>query len=260
MKWVRSSTNVVVVNPSTKEVYTFDWNQPPASAPPALTLNPLTFDPNQGGPWNFKGRFIDLPNSKNMIVIPANNHLLFLRIGDQFESYWVKPSEDIANNHEMITIYMSDNEQYIGAVSRSPTNQIYFSSYARQEKGDGSCIKIDVLSPASEQCIHCLNPANPRLNLDHTCGNTCLEGSFMLDNERCPACVQLGCRLCTQTTCTDCYEPKFLHQNECHDPCPDTFYGNIGPPRACLACSAPCANCLSPTYCMSCLNGSHYVE
>lgn len=197
-----------------------------------------------------------------MIMIPANSHLLFFRIGDPFESYWMKPNEDPTGAHRVESVCVSHDNSMIAITSRNPSNNaLFFSTHSIMQKSSPDCIKIDIANPPSERCIHCTNPAAPKLDADYSCGTTCNpERVFDLDIERCAWCTSPECRFCDSTTCFDCFVPKWLSSNQCVDPCPNFFYPDVGPPRKCLPCQSPCENCLSPTHCMSCLNPIEYVE
>ena len=204
---------------------------------------------------------MELPDSKNMVAIATNSYILFIRLGDQSESYWLKPNEDVNNSFQTMAICMSHDNQYISAMSKNAANQVYISTYQRKTKSDGSCIKVDMLNPPEERCIHCLNPAARKLNLDWTCGTTCLpEGGFDYDAERCAKCRDDNCKTCDANTCFECKVTYSLHLNTCVNPCPNTFYSTVTIPKSCLACQVPCQNCLSATHCMSCINPIHYVE
>lgn len=174
---------------------------------------PRTFTASQAGPWSFSRLFSNLPTSKKMIMIPANNHLLFFRIGDAFESYWLKPNEDPSATHRVESVCVSEDGQMISIASRNSGN-LYFSTYSRMQKSAPDCIKIEFTNPPSEQCIHCTNPAAPKLDVDYSCGTTCNpERVFDLDIERCAWCTSAECRFCNPTTCFDCFVPKWLSFN-----------------------------------------------
>ncbi|XP_073723703.1 proprotein convertase subtilisin/kexin type 5b isoform X1 [Misgurnus anguillicaudatus] len=132
---------------------------------------------------------------------------------------------------------------------------------------DGKCVaectrgypEDDACVSCATGCASCEGEANNCLSCDedylrfkHTCVQHCPNKHFVKDGvcERCPA----HCTQCDQTQkCSECAEYYFLHEDGCHDDCPEGFFTNVQEKR-CERCHSDCSTCdgPDPDDCISC--------
>jgi ferredoxin-like protein FixX len=99
-----------------------------------------------------------------------------------------------------------------------------------------------------------------------TCAATCPAGTYILPDPAatiggvCTTCLVEHCYECASAAaCTKCDEGKSLHNNECIDTCPVTYFSDedadslIG--GICTACSTGCRVCSDENTCSECAQG-----
>jgi len=60
-----------------------------------------------------------------------------------------------------------------------------------------------------------------------------------------------NCKICSSiSNCISCVSPLGLLNNDCFDPCPETYYLNDG---YCISCKANCKTCIGSTDCTACI-------
>jgi proprotein convertase subtilisin/kexin type 5 len=114
-------------------------------------------------------------------------------------------------------------------------------------------------------CLTCglLGGTQSYLYSDNKCYTACPTGSYADTSSGflCTVCPT-GCAQCSYVTssvqCTLCTAVAgvqyYLSSTSCTSDCGNGFYGSTGNPT-CIACSAPCTNCLSASACLSCSTG-----
>ena len=90
---------------------------------------------------------------------------------------------------------------------------------------------------STNKCMPCWNQTTVSGNTTYYACTTCIAGTY--------------------TDCKSCSYPAFLYPyngGDCRAPCPDGFWGSIGPPRLCLPCYS---SGVSPYTCKTCNGGTN---
>lgn len=126
-------------------------------------------------------------------------------------------------------------------------------------ESEGLCFLCD------PKCVNCIKRVNycingcvePYVFMDNKCLTNCGEG-YVSVNRICERCG-VGCDECrldgSFKTCTKCKVGRYLHNNECLEVCPSTYYVDIYNGR-CAKCNQACFECFgsSNRNCYSCNN------
>jgi len=108
---------------------------------------------------------------------------------------------------------------------------------------------------ALNYCLSCIT----NYLTNGTCVNAslCPNGTFANTSTLiCDSC-SINCGTCSSTAsnCTSCSSPYFFYNGTCVSVCPNLMYSNSS---TCLLCQAPCANCSSISFCLSCISSYLY--
>ncbi|XP_014834699.1 PREDICTED: proprotein convertase subtilisin/kexin type 5-like [Poecilia mexicana] len=123
---------------------------------------------------------------------------------------------------------------------------------------DATCLKCT--GPRREDCISC---GSSRALEEGRCVAECAKGKYRsggqchLCDHTCATCKDAGPANCTSCDTDKFGVERYLHQGQCLDACPETFYHTSK--RTCQPCSENCRLCSSPNHCLQC-NSSFYVS
>ena len=110
----------------------------------------------------------------------------------------------------------------------------------------------------------CLSCTNNTYLYGSACVSNCGTGMNIINNSICAFC-DVSCKTCLSSNasaCTSCYSGAFLNQNTltCSSACPVGFFTDSSTGNGlCVACLAPCGNCSSAAFCLSCLDNNTFL-
>uniref|UniRef100_A0A3B3TR78 Proprotein convertase subtilisin/kexin type 5a n=1 Tax=Poecilia latipinna TaxID=48699 RepID=A0A3B3TR78_9TELE len=123
---------------------------------------------------------------------------------------------------------------------------------------DSSCLTC--AGPSWQNCSSC-SSGHPLE--EGRCVAECAKGKYRsggqchLCDHTCATCKDAGPANCTSCDTDKFGVERYLHQGQCLDACPETFYHTSK--RTCQPCSENCRLCSSPNHCLQC-NSSFYVS